>query len=408
MSRRIAEKKIDFSPSYEIALGNVMSTFPRKQINRILEKHGRKSERDRRLPTFLTVFLIIMFGFFGEGKFREVLRILMERLPWFFSKENIKVPVDSAITKVRQKVGYEVLKEMHDDYVRPIATKKHKNCFFKGYRIVAVDGVELSLIDTFANREYFGKPRTSVGECASPVLRSAVLIECGTRVMFATELGGVRDSEMQLFNKLHDKLESGMILLADRYYYNYRLWLKLGKQGVKVLFRLKCNLETKILWDLPDGSHLVEILPPKDLVRSGEFNKDEKILARLIEYVVKFEDGSESEKIRLLTNFLDEQEAPADELANLFPERWNIETGFNEVKTWLKGRGKTLQSQTPELAIQEYYGYILAHYVIRKTMAIASLRNGLSPTELSFVHSIRVIKRKFQAFSPCGVYNLKQ
>jgi IS4 transposase len=138
-------------------------------------------------------------------------------------------------------------------------------------------------------------------------------------------------------------------------------------------------------------------------VRRGACDRKEKMLVRVVEYQVEFEDGTRSETVRLITTLLDPDGASSDELAHLYSERWNVETGFDELKTHLKGSGRVLRSQLPEIVVQEFYGFLLAYFVVRKVMADAARMGGVSPAELSFVHSVRVIKRRLtENIPPCG------
>jgi IS4 transposase len=101
---------------------------------------------------------------------------------------------------------------------------------------------------------------------------------------------------------------------------------------------------------------------------------------------------------RLITTILDPTVAPANELASLYHERWEIETAFDELKTHLKGARIILRSKTPELVLQECYGMLMAHFAIRGLMHEAALKDDIDPDCLSFVHAVRVVKRKMPVY----------
>ena len=106
---------------------------------------------------------------------------------------------------------------------------------------------------------------------------------------------------------------------------------------------------------------------------------------------------------RLITTILDPKDAPAKELAALYHERWEIETALDEFKTHLRGNSIVLRSKRPDLVVQEFYGFMMAHFAIRGLMHEAALKADIDPDRLSFVHSVRVIRRKlpqFAAISP--------
>ena len=142
---------------------------------------------------------------------------------------------------------------------------------------------------------------------------------------------------------------------------------------------------------LEDGSYLSVIHPNTHHRVRGK----KAIQVRVIEYALDGDEEAES-VYRLMTTILDAKAAPARDLAALYVERWEIETAFDEFKTHLRGRTVVLRSKTPELVIQEFYGLLLAHYAVRALMHEAALKVDADPDDLSFVHSVRVIRRKIQ------------
>ena len=101
---------------------------------------------------------------------------------------------------------------------------------------------------------------------------------------------------------------------------------------------------------------------------------------------------------RLITNLIEPGQAPAAELAALYHERWEIETALGELKTHLRGPRRVLRSKTPELVRQEFYGLLLAHFAVRSLIHEAALKADRDPDELSFIHAVRVIKRKIPLY----------
>jgi hypothetical protein len=102
---------------------------------------------------------------------------------------------------------------------------------------------------------------------------------------------------------------------------------------------------------------------------------------------------------RIITTILDPSMAPAKELAALHPERWEIESAFDELKTHLRGRQMLLRSKTPDLVRQEFYGLLMAHFAVRGLMHEAALQAEVDPGRLSFIHAVRVVRRTLPHFA---------
>ncbi len=100
---------------------------------------------------------------------------------------------------------------------------------------------------------------------------------------------------------------------------------------------------------------------------------------------------------------------PGHELAALYHERWEIETALDELKTHLRGAKLVLRSKTPDLVRQEFYGLMMAHFAVRGLMHEAALKADADPDQLSFLHAVRVVRRKlatFNAIPPCAEENV--
>jgi hypothetical protein len=155
---------------------------------------------------------------------------------------------------------------------------------------------------------------------------------------------------------------------------------------------------------LVDGSYLSRIYP-SDRDRRQQRNG---VTVRVIEY--RLQGVTDAEPIyRLLTSLLDPVHAPAAELAALYHQRWEIETALDELKTHLRGAKIVLRSKTPDLVRQEFYGLMMAHFAIRGLMHEAALKADTDPDQLSFLHAVRVVRRKlptFNAIPPSAAENL--
>ncbi|MFD5329597.1 IS4 family transposase, partial [Streptomyces sp. NPDC127092] len=250
-----------------------------------------------------------------------------------------------------------------------------------------------------ANAEHFGRPASSRGEkSAFPQARLVAVAECGTHAVFDAAIGPCRTSERELTHDLFDTLEPGMLLLADRGLYGFDMWTRATATGADLLWRVKSTLSPRHLETLDDGSWLAQIIPT-----SGK-NRQQRtpLTVRVIDYTL--DDGRENpEQYRLLTTILDPSDAPAEDLALAYAQRWEIENTFDELKTHQRGPGVVLRSKTPDGVIQEVYGHLCVHYAIRTLMHSVAIDSGHDPDRLSFTRTLRAARRttaSHPGFSP--------
>jgi hypothetical protein len=379
-----------------ITLGVVAKMFPVEQVHTILKETGRESIRQRQLPAHVVFYYVIALALFSQVSYGEVLRCLVEGLGWLgdASVRRIRCSGRSAISQARARLGAEPLRRMVASAVMPIAHRQTHGAWYRDWRLVSIDGTTLDLADTVANEETFGRPGASRGKSAFPQLRMVSLVENGTHVLFGTEWGRYRDSENALAKRVMTHLEAGMLCLADRGFFGYALWKQAAATGADLVWRIKKNALLPCERRLADGSYLSRIYAS----RKDRRHDQKGIIVRVIEY--RLEGVEDGELLyRLLTTVLEDGKAPARDLAALYHERWEIENVFDEFKTHLRGRQAVLRSKTPELVEQELYGFLLAHFAIRGLMHEAALKGDLDPDRLSFVHTVRVVRRKLSTFA---------
>jgi len=394
MARTIAELPKGSRITDYISLGVVAKTFPVDTVKSILEATGRSSRRQRELPAHVVVYYVIALALYMQSSYREVLRCLLEGIQWLrHPSVRVKVTGKSGISQARTRLGVEPLQQLHDQTVRPIAVEATKGAWYRGRRVVSLDGSTLDVADEDANDKAFGRPLAQRGKSAFPQIRFVSLVENGTHVLFGSQMGGYGTSEMALAKRMLPWLGQGMLCLADRYFFSFELWLQARATGAELLWRVRKNLRLVCEQRLADGSYLSRIYP------SGQDRKRNSngVVVRVIDYRLEGVAGAES-IYRLVTTLLDPVKAPAPELAALYHERWEIETALDELKTHLRGARIVLRSKTPDLVRQEFYGLLMAHFAIRGLMHEAALRVNEDPDRLSFVHAVRVVRRKIPSF----------
>jgi len=373
-----------------ISLGVITKTFPLRRVRAVLAATGKASQRERDLPAHVVVYYAIALALYMQSSYREVLRCLLEGLQWLLDPAvTLKVAGNSGISQARARLGWEPLRQLHDEVVKPIAVAATKGAWYRGLRLVSVDGSTLEVPDEAANDEAFGRPGASRGMSAFPQLRFVALVENGTHVLFGTQLGPYATGEITLAKAALSALRQGMLCLADRNFFGFALWVQARSTSADLLWRIKINARLPREQPLADGSYLSRIYASD----SDRRHQRHGVTVRVIEY--RLQEVSEAEPIyRLVTSLLDPAQAPATELAALYHERWAIETALAELKTHLRGAKIVLRSKTPDLVRQEFYGLMMAHFAVRGLMHEAALKADADPDQLSFLHAVRVVRRK--------------
>jgi hypothetical protein len=394
MARTIAGLPAGSRITDYISLGVVTRTFPLATVESVLAATGKGSIRQRDLPAHVVVYYVIALALYMQSSYREVLRCLLEGIQWLLNpRVKIKVTGKSGISQARTRLGVEPVRRLHDQVVRPIAVGSTKGAWYHRWRLVSLDGSTLDVADERANEEVFGRPAASRGKSAYPQIRFVSLVECGTHVLFGTQMGDYPTGEITLAKGVLACLRSGMLCLADRQFFGFELWHQARASRADMLWRIKKNLRLPCEQRLVDGSYLSRIYPSLKDRRHNTHG----VTVRAIDYRLDGVAGAEP-IYRLLTTILDPEQAPAQELAALYHERWEIETALDELKTHLRGSRIVLRSKTPDLVRQEFYGLMMAHFAIRGLMHEAALKADEDPDRLSFLHAVRVIRRKLPLF----------
>src|SRR5436305_3199033 len=374
--------------SDHVSLGVIAKTFPLDQVRQVLAETGRASERERDLPAHVMVYYAIALALYTTSGTREVLRCLLEGLRWLWGAEAVRVAGKSGISQARTRLGAAPLRRRYERGVRPVATPATKGAWYREWRLVSLDGSCLDVADTAENEAAFGRPGAGRGESAFPQARFVALVENGTHVLFGARLGGFAEGETTLAHGVLSALRPGMLCLADRQFFGHALWQQAAATGADLLWRVKRNLRLPREARLADGSYLSTIYPGQKDRR----HRTRGVRVRVVEY--RLEGMAEAEPLyRLVTTILDPAAAPATELAALYHERWEIEGALAELKTRLRGARMVLRSKTPALVRQEVWGLLLAHFAARGLMHEAALRADEDPDRLSFLHTVRAVRR---------------
>ncbi|MGH3638543.1 MAG: IS4 family transposase [Mycobacterium sp.] len=383
-----------------VSVGVLTRVFPPALVDEVIEASGRTQVRHRALPARVMAYFAIGMGLYSDGSYEDVLSQLTDGLAWASGwREQYRLPGKSAIFQARERLGSQPLADLFTRVARPVGEPDAPGVWLAGRRLVAIDGTCLDVADTAVNDEFFGRPGVNKGErSAFPQARLLAVAECGTHAIFAATIGAYRDAESKMVEGLLGALTPGMLLLADRGFFSYALWRNASDTGADMLWRVSTGRNGPTpthVEDLPDGSWLAHLRASTD--RYGE-----PMLARVIDYTV--DDGRDNPAVyRLVTTLLDPVEVPAVDLAAAYAQRWEIESVFDELKTHQRGSKVVLRSKSPDLVLQEIWGYLCCHYAIRSLMSQAADHAGRDPDRLSFTAALRIARQSVAqqgAFSP--------
>ena len=389
--------------SDHVALGVLTQTFPPALVDAVLAETGRIEQRSRLLPSRLVVYYVLGLALFAESSYEEVMRNLVEGLAWQSGwRQQWSMPSKSAIFQARQRLGVEPLEALFDRGCVPLASEHTPGAFYRGWRLVAIDGTTLDVPDTADNDATFGRPGASRGSSAFPQARLVGFAECGTHAITGAAIGPYADSEQALTRGLLDHLGPGMLCLGDRGFAGHPLFAAAAATGADLLWRARSNAKLPVLERHEDGSLRSEIVGTDDKHAGANVTP-----VRVIEYTVTDPGRPDTaERYRLITTILDPEAAPADELAALYAERWEIETALDELKTHQRGPRMVLRSKTPDGVRQEIYGHLCTHYAIRALMSTAADDVELDPDRISFTRTLRAARRSTRAGLGTATRNL--
>ena len=390
--------------SDHISLGVLTRVFPPDLVDEVLAECGRVEVRHRLLPARVVVYYVLGLALFSSSSYEEVMRMLVAGHSWATGwSHDWSIPTKAALFQARKRLGPEPLQVLYDKAVVPLADPQVAGGFYRSWRLMSMDGLCLDVADTEANGERFGRPASSRGDGrggAFPQVRVLGLAECGSHAIIDAAVGAYRHGEQTLAESVLRSLLPGMLLLADRGFFSYTLWDKARATGADLVWRIKSNAVLPVEKRYSDGSFASRIYPGTKARR----NHTDGIDVRVVEYTLAPGDTDADERTyRLMTTITDPDAAPAAELAQLYTQRWEIETAFDELKTHQRGPGMVLRSKMPDGVIQEVYGYLCVHYAIRWLMHSAATDYGHDPGRLSFTRSLRAARRTTSShpgFSP--------
>lgn len=355
-------------------------------IEECLAATGAASLRRRRLPMEQVVLLVIGMALMRDRPVAEVARSLDLVLP---DGKSSRTAARSSLVQARQRLGADPLEWLFGHSGAQWGLDSARRDAWRGLSLFAVDGSTMRVPDSDENRKHFGGQASGrgTGKSGYPSLRLAALMAVRSHVLVGASFGPYAYDERTLALELWPLIPDQSLTLLDRNYLQANALLRIANEGTNRhwMTRAKKNTAWRRVEHLGRGDMIVELQISKD-ARRKDPSLPRTFLARAVTYQRK---GFRPQT--LLTSLLDAKAYPAAELRVLYHERWEIELGYDELKTVMLDREEAIRSKSPVAVAQEFWGILLAYNLVRREMESIADEMSLPPLRISFVAALRFI-----------------
>jgi hypothetical protein len=380
----------------KIHLPFLTQVIPQEVIEEVLQQNNAHAKRERKLCMPVIVWWIIAMHLYVQEPMYYVFEKISAAWMRCETSKQTQAPGASALVYRRYQLGARPLFALFHRICRPLASASTQGSFLFGLKLLAIDGQVLSMPDTPCNDRYFGRSSSQRGASAYPQAQAVYLCECGTHAIIDAGLWPYRISEHIGARRMLRNVGKGTLVMWDRGLYSYGQFCCAMQKQAHVLCRIASTLKPSQIQVLPDGSRLVRIFPNEPAQRRYR----EYLDVRLIEYTLNDPAlPGHGETHRLITTLLDPQLYPGVDLVCAYHQRWEIEGTADEIETHQCGKGPALRSLKPIGVIQEFYGLLMAHYLVRFWIYQSASQQDLDPDRISFIGALRLIGDMAIAFA---------
>ncbi len=345
----------------------------------------RRRVRRRKLPLRFMLLFAVLLQLYADEALPAIVARLVGR--WAGGAAQTRVSA-GALCQARYRLGVRPVVALFRLVCRPLASAQTPGAFLFGRRVFALDSTKLDVPDSPANVGAFGRHHAWRGTSAWPQVRLVLLVECGTHAVCDAGVWPCNVDEGRAGRRLLRQVGPQTLLLWDRGFQSVAMMEATTARGADFLARLPAPVRPVPLRDLGDGTTLVALRP--GWIRRRR--RGDHVVARLIRYTLDDprRPGHQIEH-RLVTSLLDPAVAPARELVLAYHQRWEVELVVDELKTHQRP-ARPFRSQRPVGVLQEIYGLLIAHYLLRALAVTAAQAAQVAPTRVSFVASLRLLR----------------
>lgn len=406
------QKALESLPSFVVPseFGRFREHIDPAWIEEALWSTGTASVRRRRFPAEQAVWLVIGMALLRRESIERVAAMLGLALPAASGQTAAK----SSIAQARSRLGESPLAYLFSVTADRWAVESADRHRWRGLSLHGLDGTTLRVPDSPENWAAFG------GQCgngmrngsAYPLVRMVAVMTLRSHLLSAVRFADYATGETTLSDEFWRELPDNSLTLADRNFLVADDLTSLERSGLNRhwLTRAKSTTKMRVIQRLGRHDELVEIAL-SDQTRRLHPDLPPVWTARAIKYQRKgFRPST------LLTSLLDAEKYPAAELVALYHERWELELGYDKIKTHLLDREEAIRSRTPQGVWQEIWDIALAYNLVRLEMERAADEAGVEPNRISFVNALALIRNAWLMWStvplapgriPEGLRNLR-
>lgn len=352
-------------------------------IEQALAATGTATLRRRRLPAAQVVWLVIGMGLLRNRPIHDV----VDKLDLALGDDAPPI-APSSIVEARARLGAEPLMWLFARTAHMWAHQSASRDQWRGLSLYGVDGTTMTVADTAENAAHFGRSNSKHGESAFPLLRLTALFALRSHLIASAAFGPYAKSEHYYAAELWSALPDHSLTIVDRGFFGASILWPIGASGTERhwLTRARKNQRGRVVGRLGPRDELVELTIPKQ-TRANNPALPQTWTVRVIAYQ---RPGFQPQ--RLVTSLLDAERYPADELIELYHERWELELAYDELKTQMQGGpASTLRSKHPERVNQEVWGLLLAYNLVRLEMERVADEAKVPPNRISFAAVFNLI-----------------
>jgi hypothetical protein len=393
MPLRIRHIDPDATPGSHISLEALARVLRPEILSEVIDECQAHERRTRKLPAVAVVVVCVAMNLYAGDCLVHVFFRLVSGLRWLLSDPGEWRVSKGALCQARYRLGAPPLVALFKKVCanKPLADPETEpDAFLFGLRLMALDSTVLDLPDTPENVRAFGKRRSPRGESAWPQARVVAISECSTHAICEAGVWPHDFDERAAGRRLLRGVGRGVLLLWDRGFHCFDMVEAALSRGAELLGRLPQTVKPEVFATLSDGTELVWLKPSE----YGRRKRGERVAVRLIRYTL--DDPKRpgySAEHRLITSLVDPRQAPAEELIVAYHARWEFEVAVDEIKSHqLRTPQEPVRSKKPVGVVQEVYGLLVAHYVVRAVMVEAAREAGLAPSRMSFTATLGMVR----------------